>query len=537
MYLSSISSHLLLYDTNSWEVKYSYGKSEGILKDVSWSDDSKYILLVNPKGAVEILSPAIQNLTLQHVPIEESSSATFQRDGHQNIAVGTQKGEVIIWDAKNKAKIKTFPTSPNHTCVNILSFNAKNTSVAATMQNGDTVIYGLATNIPVSTVKLNCSKSISAMKFHHEARSLLGLATDEGHVILRDITTNKDKATFEDSHASPVTDFVFSLINKDVMLSCGYDKSMQVYDIRQKNVVSTLKTPYALTALAINSENHVALGSQKGHVLLYDLRDLTSPYKVLKGHDNKVQKVAFQPPRKKFFSPDLSLVDRLDIYSPAKASPLRNCSSDMFFANNTPPKPTEVPPTEAEDSFLLMMGMRDKTNDGIDSDANKSFDSIGKIDQIEFRLHQIDMEKNISKSSTPIVNKTTEHNSLHPMLHNAVSEGRISNGRAPNITNPKQNSLRNDAIIDDKAIEDLKDFMKLNLSYVTDENKNSFLHIMMALTKQNLYLEKQLSNMNNRLLSIQETQTELLEINRNLAIEIYEMKNKHNLNNSSKRTL
>lgn len=46
MYLSSVSSRLLLYDTNNWELKYCHGKSEGLMRDVSWSDDSKYILLV-----------------------------------------------------------------------------------------------------------------------------------------------------------------------------------------------------------------------------------------------------------------------------------------------------------------------------------------------------------------------------------------------------------------------------------------------------------------------------------------------------------
>ncbi|XP_047526150.1 uncharacterized protein LOC125063650 [Pieris napi] len=526
MYLSSVSSRLLLYDTNNWELKYCHGKSDGIIRDVSWSDDSKYILLVNPKGTAEILSPASHNLVLQHIPIDDSCAACFQRDGHRNIAVGTTKGEVIIWDAKNKEKTKIFPTLPSYAAVDFLSFNAKNTNLAASMQNGDTVIYGLVSNIPISTVKLNCSKSISAMKFHHEARSLLGLATDEGHVILKDVSVNKDKVTFENSHASPVSDFVYSLINRDVMLSCGLDKNLQVYDIKQRNVVSTLKTPHALTSLAINGENQVALGTQKGYVLLYDLRDLTTPLKILKGHNNKVKKVAFQPPRKKFMSPELSLVDKLDTNSPNIESPIQNNSLDMLFTCNTPPNRLEPPARDVEDSFLFKMGMEDKTIEELEINQNRSLETYRKSDRNEFRLHQLDIENSAiqQKSSTPIINKTADNIMQNLTTQNGISEERASNSNSVPI---KSNISVQNVGIDNKTIEELKDFFKLSLSYVADDNKNCFLHIMMALTKQKLYLEKQLSQMSNQLLKLEENQNELVEINRKLALEIDQLKSRH----------
>lgn len=46
MYLSSISSRLLLYDTISWDLKKNYGCYDGVMRDISWSDDSKYMLQV-----------------------------------------------------------------------------------------------------------------------------------------------------------------------------------------------------------------------------------------------------------------------------------------------------------------------------------------------------------------------------------------------------------------------------------------------------------------------------------------------------------
>ncbi|XP_053614459.1 uncharacterized protein Grip71 [Plodia interpunctella] len=530
MYFSSISSQLLLYDANSWDLKKSYGCYDGVLRDISWSDDSKYLLQVNSKGLVEILSAADNDVrSLQHIPLRDTWSASFHRDGHRNIAIGTKNGNVMIWDTKNKTITKTFPTPVQQSSVNYLSYNAKNTSLAAAMQNGETVIYGLVSNIPVLTVKLSCSRSISAMKFHHESRALLGLATDEGHIVLRDITTNKDKVFFENVHASPVSDFSFSLINKDVLLSSGYDKVMHVYDVRLQNVVSTIRTPYTLTSLAINIENQVALGTKNGLVMIYDLRDLSDPFKVLKGHDEEVRKVAFQPSKKKMLTPaDISLQEDTETLSPLKInSPIRGRTSDMFFVNDTPPKNLEVSVQgdAKADSFLVMMGL-DKSNIEFDDDGNnKSADPERKSDRNELRYRQLDAEKNISKISTPLNSRTAENLGFPSPI--GITNGIPDDGRGSqfNLSNIKQaNSNVNVANMDTNALEEMKDFVKLTLADVADDNRNYFLHIMMALTKQKLFLEKQLVGMNEQIQHLVQNQNALVEINRKLALEIDQLK-------------
>lgn len=483
---------------------------------------------------VEILSAADHDVrSLQHIPLKDTWSASFHRDGHRNIAIGTKSGNVMIWDTKNKTITKTFPTPSQQSTVNFISYNAKNTSLAATTQNGDTVIYGLVSNIPVLTIKLNCSKSISAMKFHQESRSLLGLATDEGHVVLRDITTNKDKALFENVHASPVSDFAFSLINKDVMLSSGYDKIMHVYDVRLQNVVSTSRTAYTLTSLAINIDNQVALGTKNGLVLVYDLRDLTNPYKVLKGHEEEVRRVAFQPSRKKLLSADVSLREdtETNLLSPHKVqSPIRTRNSDMFFISDTPPKGNnlEVSNQGAEnkaDSFLVMMGL-DKTNNDFDEDINKSMDHERKSEKQEIRYRQLDAEKNISKISTPLTSRTAEFGFPSPII--GIPNGIPDDGRSShiNLSHVKQSNcnLQGMSNMDPQVVEELKDFMKLTLADVADDNRNYFLHIMMALTKQKLYLEKQLNGMNEQMQNLIHNQNALVETNRKLALEVDQLK-------------
>ncbi|XP_061720289.1 uncharacterized protein LOC133527355 [Cydia pomonella] len=516
MYLSSVSSRLHLHDTNSWELKKSYGCYDGLMRDISWSDDGKYILQVNCKGLIEILTPADHDIrSLQHIPLKDTWSASFHREGHRNVAIGTKSGNVLIWDTKNKTITKTFPTPTYQASVNYISYNAKNNNLAATMNNGETVIYGLVSNIPVLTVKVNCSKSISAMKFHHETRCLLGLATDEGHVVLRDINTNKDKAFFDNIHAAPVSDIAYSLINKDVMLSSGYDKIVHVYDIRLQNVVSTIKTSYTLTSIAVNADNQVAIGTKNGVVMIYDLRDLTNPFTTLKGHNEEVKKVAFQPSRKKPQINEISIQEDTELHlTPCKPSPGKPRTSDMFLISASPNKDNLDVSQKIEDknadSFLVLMGL-DKSNE---DDANKS--QFKESSMLE-RNKRLDVEKNMSKISTPLHNQVAENLAFpSPILNGAPDDGRpliVVNGEKEKI-----------ARYDSSIVEELKDFIELSLADVAEDNKNYFLHIMMVLTKQRLSLEKQMAAMSSQISMMQQNQNELVDANKRLALQVEQLK-------------
>lgn len=483
---------------------------------------------MNPKGLVEILSTADHEVrSLQHVPFRDTWSASFHRDGHRNVAIGTKSGNVLIWDTKTKTIIKTFPTPSQQSAVNFVSFNAKNTMLAATMQNGDTALYGLVSNIPLLTVKLSCSKSISAMKFHHESRALLGLATDEGHVVLRDATTNKDKVMFENVHASPVSDIAYSLVNKDVMLSSGYDKIMHVYDVRLQNVVSTIKTPYTLTSLAINLENQVALGAKNGSIQVYDLRDLTQPFKMLQGHEEEVSKVAFQPVRKKAISTEVSLREDTELLTPHKFESTPNKrTSDVFIVSDSPQKnnldgSNQMGESKA-DSFLVMMGL-DKSNNELDDEVCNNFEFERRSEKHEKRYRQLDAEKNISKASTPLNSRTAE-NIIFSTPITTVAMGQCHASSLMMNAKTSSSNLVRTASVDEKLIEELKNFVKLSVTDVAEDNRNYFLHIMMALTKQKLFLEKQLTGMTSQVETLTKNQNALVEMNQKLALEMEQLK-------------
>lgn len=454
--------------------------------------------------------------SLQHIPLKDTWSATFHRDGHRDVAVGTKSGSVKIWDTKNKSITKTFPAPPHLSCVHILSFDAQNTSLAATMINGETIIYSLVSNVPVQTVKLACSKSISAMKFHHESRSLLGLATDEGHIVLRDVNIKKDKAFFENIHASPVSDFAFSPINKDVMLSSGYDKILQVYDIRLKNIVTTVKTSHILTCLTMNSDNQVALGSKNGEILVYDLRDLSKPLKILTGHDKQVSKVAFQPARKKVVSADISLKEHFEVVNKMK-TPTKGRPSDVFFLNDTPPSTQEF-----FASGLENVADQSSFFQNVDFDKSNNYDFERKTDIHEPKF---DSGRNMSKISTP-VNKSAVENLVipSPLFINGIQED--NNPVRDNLTNinqPKDAPMPS-SNIDALALEELKNM----IVDASDDSRKYFLHTMMALTKQKLYLERTLNQLTQEVQDIRQNQNSLIETNRMLVLQIEQMKMQQN---------
>lgn len=370
------------------------------------------------------------------------------------------------------------------------------------------------------------------MKFHHESRALLGLATDEGHLVLRDITTNRDKCFFESVHAAPVSDFVYSHVNKDVMLSCGFDKVMHVYDIRLQNVVSTIRTSYTLTSLAINTDNLVALGSKNGVIIVYDLRDLSNPLKILSDHEEEVRTVAFQPERKRTYSTEISLRDDTEVnQTPFTVNtPIRERNSDMFYVADTTPTKNLNDSGHGDpraDSFLVMMGL-DKSNNALDEESKSVGFEKNEQRNSDQLYYQCDLDKNISKMSTPN-NKVAENFGFQSPLFsmNVVRDDGIESHVADDFIQARNNHQPMGTYVnnmDTKAVEELKDFVKLTMADVADDNRNYFLHIMMALTKQKLFLEKQLSGMNEQIKALIQNQSALVETNRKLAFEIDQLK-------------
>jgi protein NEDD1 len=206
--------------------------------------------------------------SIQHVAIDDATSIAFQKGGARNLAVGTSSGKTHIWDTQCYNSIKTYGSSSSG--VKLVDFNTKNTYLAAALENGDVGIYDITTNSLLSAVNVPHSKNISSLRFHKEFRSILGIATDDGSILLKDLSSGKDKMFLNNAHAAPITGIAFSPINKNVLLSCSNDKKMHIHDIRLQTIVSTINSDKFLTCVDINNVGiKVAMGSNTGNVLAY----------------------------------------------------------------------------------------------------------------------------------------------------------------------------------------------------------------------------------------------------------------------------
>uniref|UniRef100_S4PAR2 Uncharacterized protein n=2 Tax=Pararge aegeria TaxID=116150 RepID=S4PAR2_9NEOP len=133
----------------------------------------------------------------------------------------------------------------------------------------------------------------------------------------------------------------------------------------------------------------------------------------------------------------------------------------------------------------------------------------------------------MNKISTP-VNKSAGENFVIPsplFIPNSIQDdNKALNGNFTNIKPSGDIHATNNDMTDTKVVNELKDF----ISDVADDNRNYFLHIMMALTKQKLYLEKQLNTLNQKVHNLEQNQNSLVEANRMLTLQVEQLKTQQN---------
>ncbi|GBP85059.1 hypothetical protein EVAR_48396_1 [Eumeta japonica] len=210
---------------------------------------------------------------------------------------------------------------------------------------------------------------------------------------------------------------------------------------------------------------------------------------------------------------------------PKARTPVKSRTSDVFWINESPQKNNSGlinQGIEKEDSFLVMMGI----DNDIDDENSKLGDSLTDKKWDKNRVGRTEAEKNITKASTPLNNKSAENFGLpSPISINVCNENEPSN-EVYNNPSCKPSSVNSGPHLDSKSVEELKDFFKLSLSEISDNNRDYFLHIMMALTKEKLYLQKQLSNMSEQMQNLLQNQNALIETNRRLTYEIEQLKSR-----------
>lgn len=295
--LVSCATDVKLHEYPSYELAHIYRPavgSSGHIRNVSWCKDGSWLTVVPNQGNAEIIRTKDDVHLLQSVlGVAQPTTAVFMRTTKKNIVMSTMNGGILLYDIKARGIKKKFSNSGS--IVNLLDWNLKDTHLAAGSTDGQVTLYSNTTNQKSSVFKVPASKSVSALRFHRSQRNILASASDEGVVVLWDINAGKRKFHMS-SHQAPVTDIAFSTKNHNLMCSVGLDRQLQCYDINTDEVALSVLADHPLSAVDMAPDGHtVAVGSSRGVIYIYDLRNHVKPMKVIQAHSGEIRRVLYQP--------------------------------------------------------------------------------------------------------------------------------------------------------------------------------------------------------------------------------------------------
>lgn len=495
------------------------------------------------------------------MPIEDTTYAIFQPGPIRNLAIGCKTGKTIIWDVKLKNIVKKFPVLSSG--IKILDFNSKNTFLAAALENGETNIFSLTSNVVIGTVKVPDSKSVSSLTFHRESRAVLGIATEEGSILVKDLGINSNKMFLKTAHAAPVSQIVFSPVNCDVMGSCSLDKKVFIHDTRLTTIVTTINSNTFFTCMDWSFANLITLGTSHGEILMYDLRQYSKPVNTFKDHTLPVTRIAFQPTIDKFKKNSIMSISLKESYSPkftstAQTSALNKTSDSEGFLeliNRTIPHSQDstaknVDFNDSVDSFLLHVS--ESTNaSGVNIVENSkeniaSLNNVSKsiLDSSKLRsMVQLGMELNFKGSnlvdsvstSTPVFLRNMPNEATPSPIEKYIRKESDMNGNsdgknecssiekpsdspmAPSDIDTVCNKCYNNQL---NVNNEIKDFIRFSLYDISLLCRNNHCQSIFLNTKNRMFLEDQIHIMNQKMENMQSMLNTLLEENKKLMIEV-----------------
>lgn len=493
------------------------------------------------------------------MPIENTTYAIFQSGSIRNIAIGCKSGETFIWDVKLKNTVKKFPIL--NSGIKILDFNSKNTFLAAASENGETNIFSLKSNIVVETVKVPDSKTVSSLSFHRESRGLIGIATEEGSILVKDLSINSNKMFLKAAHAAPVSEIVFSPVNCDVMASCSLDKKVFIHDTRLTTVVNTIKTNKFFTSMDWSFANLVTLGTSNGEILMYDLRNYSKPLNMFKDHTLAVTKITCQPCADKTKKNSVMNISLKESYSPKFTSSVETVSmnkttdSEGFFdlINKTIPHTQDssknVDVNDSIDSFLLHVSGSTNAS-GVNIEYSKeniaplNNKSKSVLDSSKLRsIAQLGAELNFKGSSlidsvstsTPVLSRNVPNEATPSPIEKYIKIDGDVNGNSDGKKHFNSTEKPNDSPMASSDIDtvcnkcnpnqfninnEMKDFIRFSLYDISLLCRNNHCQTIFLNAKNRMFLEDQINIMNQKMENMQSMLSTILEENKKLMIEL-----------------
>ncbi|XP_033745078.1 protein NEDD1-like [Pecten maximus] len=293
MTLASAGDDIKLWDVDSsFSMVRQFNPHDHNVSKVCWSHDNSYLSSVSNVGDKLSLS-VVKNSSVSILDLKFVSGRGFLdfNSTSRYIVSGIDQA-INVWDLKVRSLRKTYK---GHTgTVTCAKFNWNDTYIASGSDTGEIIVYNAVSGQGCSPMIAPKAQAVKEIQYSHFKKSLLGSASDDGAVNLWDTNTRRLIHSFSDAHRAPATGINFSPINAIFLVSVGLDKRIICYDLEGKKYPKVIVAESPLTSVDVMPDGAtVAVGSTRGKIYIYDLRQGDTPVKVINAHKSSVQCLRF----------------------------------------------------------------------------------------------------------------------------------------------------------------------------------------------------------------------------------------------------
>jgi WD repeat and SOF domain-containing protein 1 len=206
------------------------------------------------------------------------------------IVSGSGDGEVRVWDLATKKT--SWRTQAHKGIVRGVCFNPSESQVVSCANDKTIKIWSVGRDEPVAVFK---GKHFYSGVDHHREKPVF--ATSGGSVI-----EVWDQQRSEPIHswgwgADTINTVRFNQTHTSVLASCGTDRTVILYDLRQQSPLSKLVMNMKSNAICWNPMEafNFAVANEDQNVYLFDMRRMKQSLNVLKDHVSAVLDVDYSP--------------------------------------------------------------------------------------------------------------------------------------------------------------------------------------------------------------------------------------------------
>ncbi|XP_064615225.1 protein NEDD1-like [Liolophura sinensis] len=325
--LVSVGDDIKLWDTGYVLYKQTNPHAHNV-SSIAWNHD-RSILASTSQNNDKIALMFVNNLSVNppQIPIENKAGGlcvAFNTNSRY-LLVGRSDHAIAIYDCKKKLYKKTYMDHKGP--VTSVQFNWNDTYIASGSDSGEIILHSVVTGQSCSPLVAPNSQAVRQVQYSYYEKSILASASDDGSISLWDASARRLLHSFNQGHHAPASGVAFSPLNALLLCSVGLDKRILLCDTRGRKIMNTITTESPLTSIDMkNDGSTVAVGSTRGKIYVYDIRQGKTPVKLLSAHRSSVQAIKFRniPEDSTTSQLTVKMTEKKQCFSPSQSSQRRH---------------------------------------------------------------------------------------------------------------------------------------------------------------------------------------------------------------------